>query len=130
MNHEELLRELMAKYGPGDLFTVTALRHCSGLTAPGPDRKSVVLDEGETDAVPWFVARRWLAKKWAEPSDEPEQIEDPEEQIADPEVDDLVQWLSGGQEMWTKRKRIKRIEAGFAFFDGSETGIPLEELER
>ncbi len=126
---EETLKQMIATYKPTDTVRVKALRHCVGLTPAGPDRQTITLAEGETDDVMWVVGRRWLAKKWAEIAD-PEPEPEPEPEIADPEPGDLVQWLSGGHEMWTKRKRIKRIEGGFAFFDGSETGIPLEELER
>jgi len=43
---------------------------------------------------------------------------------------DLVQWTSAGAAQWLKRKRIERVEDGFAFFSGSETGIPFSELTK
>lgn len=64
--HGETLRKLIAEHNPTDLVKVRALRHCSGQTPPGPDRETVVLEAGKTEKVQWFVARRWLAKKWAE----------------------------------------------------------------
>ena len=63
--YEKELREQMATHKPEDMVKVRALRHCSGETPPGPDRKTVTLAEDKTGEVMWFVARRWLAKKWA-----------------------------------------------------------------
>ncbi len=41
---------------------------------------------------------------------------------------DLVQWETGGVLGFPEPKTIKRIKKGFAFFEGSETGVPLGEL--
>lgn len=51
--------------------------------------------------------------------------EDEKPQIA---VGDLVQWESGGVLRMEKPHLVRAIQDGWAFVEGSETGIPMEEL--
>lgn len=44
------------------------------------------------------------------------------------EVGDLVQWESGGVLRMETPRLIRAIQDGWAFVEGSETGIPMEEL--
>jgi hypothetical protein len=44
------------------------------------------------------------------------------------EIGDLVQWESGGVLRMEKPQKVRAIQDGWAFVDGSETGIPMEEL--
>lgn len=43
-------------------------------------------------------------------------------------VGDYVQWRSGGADQFRKPRRVLRVEAGYAFFAGSGTGAPLDQL--
>ncbi len=60
----------------------------------------------------------------AHPSDEPANTGDNEPWA----VGELANWDSDGAAAWAKRKRIRVIEDGEAYFEGIEGGIPLGEL--
>ncbi len=59
---------------------------------------------------------------------EPEKIK-----IKKPRRGEFVMWVSGGQAQWGEYRRILKTEKNgdtvFAFFEGSETGIPMDQLE-
>jgi hypothetical protein len=44
------------------------------------------------------------------------------------EIGDLVQWESGGVLRMEKPRAVRAIQDGWAFVEGSETGIPMDEL--
>jgi hypothetical protein len=43
---------------------------------------------------------------------------------------DLVQWQSQGVDQFSAPTRITRVQEGFAFVEGSETGIPIAQLRK
>lgn len=45
-------------------------------------------------------------------------------------VGDAVQRLSNNQDQFPSPRKIKSIQGGYAFFEGSDTGVSLEELRR
>lgn len=45
-------------------------------------------------------------------------------------VNDFVIWENRGTLQWSNSRRIVFIQDGYAFFDGSLTGIPLKELKK
>lgn len=45
-------------------------------------------------------------------------------------INDFVIWESDGICQWPDSRRIVYIQKGYAFFDGSLTGIPVKELKR
>jgi len=57
---------------------------------------------------------------------DPPSDEDDEKPI--PQVGDYVQWESQGVLRMPEAKKLARIEAGFAFVEGSPTGIPIGEI--
>lgn len=64
--------------------------------------------------------------------EKPKKVEKPKEEKEGPTVGDEVMWQSQGELQWEKPKKITKIEEykgqKFAFFEDSETGIPIDQL--
>lgn len=78
---------------------------------------------------------KWIKESRQKPKTEkkePDKAEEKAEERREPTVGDEVIWESGGEAQWKEPKKITRMEEykgqKFAFFKGSETGIPVDQL--
>ncbi len=73
-------------------------------------------------------ARSFMKRRNAGPSVSSTTTSSSPPEVREVRKGDLVQWTSGGVDQFKEPLEITRIKKGFAFFKGSETGAPLEEL--
>jgi hypothetical protein len=63
-----------------------------------------------------------------DPANIPSAAKPSEKDKPTPKVGDLVQWTSAGVDQFPAPKRIRAIQEDWAFVEGSETGVPMSEL--